>query len=107
MRLSELEPEFIKILDEKSHMPSSLTEADGLFFLCPKCFAENKGPVGTHAIICWRPRVSQDRDPKPGRWEFVGTGIDDLKLVAGSSSILLTSGCMAHFFIRDGRIDLA
>lgn len=37
-------------------------------------------------------RAPPDVDPKPGRWEFHGTGYADLSLVAGSSSILLTSG---------------
>ena len=30
----------------------ALTEADGVWFLCPKCFAANGGAVGTHAVIC-------------------------------------------------------
>ena len=110
LRLAELEPEFIKIIDERSHRPCELSEADGLFFLCPVCFTKNGGPVGTHGIILWRPHVPKERSPKAGRWEFVGTGIEDLSLVAGSSSILLVtgpSGCGAHFFIRNGGVDLA
>jgi hypothetical protein len=42
--------------------------------------------------------------PTPGRWDFQGTGLQDLTLVAGSSSVLLTGGCRAHFFVRDGEI---
>ena len=82
-----------------------LVEADGIWFLCPKCFAANGGPRGTHGVLCWRPRVPADVDPKPGRWEFHGTGLDDLSLVAGSSSILLQGGCGAHFWIRNGSIE--
>ncbi len=33
-----------------------------------------------------------------------GTGIADLTLVAGSSSVALQGGCKAHFFVRDGAI---
>ena len=83
----------------------SLEDAAGVMFLCPACFAENRGPVGTHGVMCWSPRVSQDYVPRPGRWKLVGVSIDDLSLVAGSSSVLLTGGgCGAHFFVTEGRI---
>lgn len=105
MRLAELEPEFLKITSPREHKRvEAITEADGIIFKCPKCFEANGGTVGTHSVICWRPHVPTDRHPKPGRWQFVGTGIDDLTLAAGSSSILLTAGCEAHFFIRNGEI---
>lgn len=83
----------------------SVAEADGVVFLCPKCFQENNGPVRTHSVVCWRPRVPQGENIEgPGRWEFEGTGLHDLTLVAGSSSVLLTGGCNAHFFVRGGEI---
>jgi hypothetical protein len=72
--------------------------------LCPKCFDDPPvGRIGTHSVLCWSPTVSQDHDPKPGRWNLVGTSIDDLTLVAGSSSVLIQGGCDAHFFVRNGR----
>jgi hypothetical protein len=85
----------------------ALEQADALMFLCPKCFAENGGPRGTHRVICNRPRVPLREGiyVGPGRWEFQGTGIDDLSLVAGSSSVLLLGGCNAHFFVRNGAIE--
>ena len=82
-----------------------IEDADGVEFLCPKCFKTNGGRIGTHAVICWRPRVPPEVDPKPGRWEFQGTSLDDLTLVAGSSSVLLHGGCGAHFFVRGGAIE--
>lgn len=82
----------------------TVAEADGVIFLCPKCFTANGGSVGTHSVICWRPHVPQTEDPKPGRWEFQGTGLADLTLVAGSSSVLLQGGCNAHFFVRASEI---
>ncbi len=83
----------------------AIAEADGVRLLCPKCHDDPPvGPVGTHAIICWSPKISQDHDPKPGRWNLVGTSLDDLTLVAGSSSVLIQGGCLAHFFVRDGRV---
>ena len=82
-----------------------LAHADGLRFLCPKCYDDPPaGPVGTHSMICWSPKISQDHEPRPGRWGAVGTSIEDLTLVAGSSSVLIQGGCNAHFFVRQGRV---
>lgn len=93
--------------DDDKHFTyvDSIAEADGIFFVCPKCWTENGGDrKGVHGIICWRPRVPQTTSPTPGRWEFEGTGYGDLTLVAGSSSILLTGGCAWHGFIRNGDV---
>jgi hypothetical protein len=82
----------------------AIGQADGIRMLCPKCYDDPPvGPVGTHSLICWSPKISQDHVPRPGRWNLVGTSIDDLTLVAGSSSVLLQGGCDAHFFVRNGR----
>jgi len=114
MRLTALEPSFLKRLDDKTFQRGvTFTEADGIIFLCPKCILANKGPVGTHSVICWRPHVPQTTTPVPGRWEFQGTGFDDLTLVAGSSSVLLKGECLEpggtwgpgwHGFIRAGEV---
>jgi hypothetical protein len=110
IRLAELEARFVKILppDAAGHAVFQtdvpIAEADGVLFLCPTCFRANGGRVGTHSVLCWRPHVPQDRSPTPGRWELVGTGLGNLSLSAGSSSIHLQSGCGAHFFVRDGEI---
>ena len=84
----------------------ALAEADGVWFLCPKCYAQNGGCVGTHAVICWFVgRVPDDVDPKPGRWTATGTGLSDLTFVPSvgrSHSVLLTAGCGWHGFIADG-----
>ena len=106
MRLTELEPRFLKIISDTTHREvESIDDADGIIFLCPVCFKKNNGPVGTHSVICWQPHVPLTRSPKPGRWNFVGAGIHDLTLKAGSSSIKLEGGCNAHFFIRNGNIE--
>jgi hypothetical protein len=107
MRLTELEPQFLK-RSGNVHEYVSIADADGIFFLCPACFAANKGNVGTHGIICWQPHVPQTESPGPGRWSFQGTGYEDLTLVAGSSSILLNGApCKAHFYVRNGEIVLS
>lgn len=40
--------------DAEYHIPvDRLEEAQGVRFLCPKCFAANGGKVGTHRVVCW------------------------------------------------------
>lgn len=108
-----LEPQLIRLLPPRDgrrfeHVPQSLItdDVDGIAFLCPLCYERNGGPVGTHQVLCWRPRVPAGIEPGPGRWELTGTGLSDLTLVAGSSSVLLggLGGCGANFFIRAGRV---
>jgi len=108
MRLVDLEPTFLKREDD-THFKTGVSrdEADGVMFLCPKCFMDDPaGPVGTHPVVCWAPGVPQTTHPIPGRWSLVGTGFDDLSLVAGSSSIKLTTGCMWHGFVTNGEVTL-
>lgn len=105
MRLTELEPTFVKrISDHEFFTVENLILADGICFLCPKCFQEKGDSKGVHSIICWAPNVPQTTSPTPGRWEMLGTGFEDLELKAGSSSVLLDGGCRAHFFIRNGEV---
>jgi hypothetical protein len=108
MRLTDLSPEWLKVeTPTRFTIVDSIEKADGIYFLCPKCWAANGGPVGVHGVICWRPHVPNPPTPGPGRWEFQGTGFTDLTLVAGSSSVLLVGGCAAHFFIRSGEIAMS
>lgn len=89
------------------HDVDALSDAQGVLFLCPKCFVANGGPVGTHSVLCWflGRGVLDTEEPKPGRWNALGTGLSDLTLQAGSSSILLTGeGCKWHGFIRGGEV---
>ena len=94
MKLTALEPTFLKIIDDTHYQyVDDIAGADGVMFLCPKCFGHNSGPVGTHQVLCWAPHVPQTHFPRPGRWSLHGTGYSDLTLRAGSSSVLLTSWC--------------
>jgi len=113
MRLTELEPQFLryeKQPDGAIVFPyvERIEEAQGIEFLCPKCFAANGGPVGTHAVICWsRSRgVPEDAEPGPGRWKLDGSGYSDLTLNAdppsGARSVELKGGCGWHGFITNG-----
>lgn len=108
MRLTELEPRFQRIVEPGKLLQEvdRLQDAQGVLFLCPKCFVENGGPVGTHSVLCWflGRGVPDSEAPGPGRWEAVGTDFDDLTLQASSSSILLTTGCRWHGYIRNGDV---
>ena len=112
MRLTELDPEFLKLGEKPGHIchVENIDEAQGIWFLCPKCFAANGGRVGTHGIICWSKSrgVPDDVDPKPGRWKLDGTGFHDLTLNAepgkSRSVLLLGDGCKWHGFITNGEI---
>jgi hypothetical protein len=105
MRLSELEPFFLKFVDE-SHFAKveKVTEADGIMFLCPVCWKANGGAQGTHVVLCWTPKVPREIEPKPGRWNFQGTGVEDLTFVASPPSVQLQGGCNAHFRVENGEI---
>lgn len=114
-RLRDLEATFRVITEIRdselaSHREGTFAEAQGVLFLCPKCFTANGGAVGTHSVLCWsRSRgVPDSVRPKPGRWTLQGTSIDDLTLdgdpVGNARSVLLTSdgGCAWHGFVNNG-----
>lgn len=101
--LTELHAAFIKRSGTGWRTDATFADCDGVSFLCPLCYLANFGPVGTHSIICWKPHVPQDVRPGPGRWNHQGSGLPDLSLRAGSSSIfLMQSGCRWHGFVENG-----
>lgn len=136
MRLTDLEPQFVRYgkTEAGSHLGRKLpdgttqwggfevntifhvatvAEAQGIMFLCPKCFAANNGKVGTHRVLCWsRSRgIADDVQPNPGRWTLEGTDYADLTLNGdavggnGARSVLLTGpGCGWHGFITNGEV---
>lgn len=112
VKLTELEPEWLRVVMEGRWREVPMAEAQGLLFLCPKCFVANGGAVGTHSVICWSRSagVSDDEPPKPGRWTWHGTGFEDLTLESdppgGSRSVLLTGGCGWHGFITNGEVTI-
>lgn len=85
----------------------TVAEADSLWFLCPKCFRQNGGPVGTHGIrvdflgrrvpahIC----IHNDQG-QPVWWSVEGTSIED---ITTNPSILILGGCAWHGWIRSGQ----
>lgn len=101
-----------KVTGPREYTPrvKTLAEAHGLFFLCPRCFQANGGPVGTHGVLVTfegrgAPAGSGSRNSKGDiRWRVSGSCFEDLTV---EPSILIKGGgCDAHFFIRNGVIDL-
>lgn len=109
-RLSVLEPEWLCYVGPNLRRldPTQLEHADGIIFLCPKCFAAaGEKTLGVHSVICWFVgRVPAEASPGPGRWTPKGTGFSDLTFVPapghGAVSVALTGGCEWHGFIRNG-----
>lgn len=98
-----------EIVGEQVYLPTveKLAEADGVMYLCPLCFKNNGGAIGTHRVLNWFVgKVPDDVDPKPGRWNPSGTGLHDLTFVGpGAVSVLLTGGCGWHGFVSNGNAD--
>ena len=115
MKLRDLEPTFVKVTSPNGSYQCDvpMAEAQGVDFLCPRCFLANSGPVGTHHILCWsRSRGAPDDIlPRPGRWALVGTSLDDLTLDSDppgtARSVQITSGCCAHFYVTNGEVTWA
>jgi hypothetical protein len=101
----------LQFVDEtrRRHEPAlTPATADGVQFLCPKCYAANRGPVGTHTVLCWFVgKVPPDAGPGPGRWTPQGADLAALTFIPGfpprPCSVKLTGGCGWHGYVRDGR----
>lgn len=110
--LRELEGKLLRILSERTYSTRirSVARAQGVFFLCPRCFTKNRGPIGTHGVICWflDRGVPADLPPLPGRWVPAGNGLADLTFIGPSSaSVQLLGGCNWHGFVRSGEATLS
>lgn len=112
MKLTDLDPQFLCYAPEGDKIVwrhvETIEQAQGVRFLCPKCFAANNGPGGTHGVVCWsRSRgVPDEARPGPGRWALVGTGFHDLTLNADppntARSVQLNGGCDWHGVVTNG-----
>jgi hypothetical protein len=131
MRLSDLKPRFYKHSVEpagKGHgrplpdgtiqwggfpvdtfsVVENIADADRVSFLCPKCFSDNGGEVGTHRIaVDFIGRGTPDDacmhndQGQPVRWSFQGSSLEDLTL---GPSIAIIGGCAWHGFVEQGGI---
>jgi hypothetical protein len=102
MRLADLEAEFVATTAHGYRRVETFREAQGVFHLCPKCFAANGGAIGTHGCISWFADrgVPSTAVPVP-RWQASGSSLDDLTLWP---SIQLVGGCNWHGYIRNGML---
>ena len=106
MRLADLEAALLRY-ESPTIMGKvdDLTDAQGIRFLCPKCYAANNGPVGTHMVLCWFADrgVPAEASPGPGRWRPSGDSIETLSFVGpGATSVFLQGGCGWHGFVLNG-----
>lgn len=124
VQLIDLDPAFYRVVEPgRWQRVEHIDEAQGLRFLCPKCYLANRGAIGTHSVICWsRSRgVADTETPGPGRWKIEGTAFHDLTLNAdlpsGARSIDLTvrkprtaedgpwtPSCGWHGFVTNGEV---
>jgi hypothetical protein len=116
MKVTDLSPQFLQYEKRGDNTylqyTDDMTKAQGVMFLCPKCFVQNNGKIGTHCIICWsRSRgTPEDVAPLPGRWSIEGTSMEKLTLNGdavgggGARSVVLTGGCEWHGFITNGEV---
>lgn len=103
MRFIELEPKFFKVDNSKGNTSlrhvDTIEEADGVRYLCPKCFEQKRNHA--HSVICYKPGVELSYDAGPGRWPMTGTGFEDLTL---TPSVQLLGGCGWHGFVTNGEV---
>lgn len=105
MKLTELDPHWLSHATDLSFREDApgvgITDAQGVMFLCPRCFRE-KGEVGTETVVCWfRNRgVPVGLEPGPARWDVTGTSFVDLTL---SPSVNVDNEHW-HGFVTNGEI---
>src|SRR3546814_10262771 len=91
MKLTDLEAKFVIRTENGFHSGDDVTieNAQGLWYLCPQCYAKNGGARGTHHVLNWSSGrgVPADASPGPGRWTPSGAGIADLSFVPGNPPI--------------------
>ena len=106
MKLVDLEPRWMRHSVgewfENDDGTLTIATAQGIAFLCPRCFKKNGGPVGTETILVWfRDRgVPADETPGPGRWTPNGTDFHDFSLTPSVN----VSNEHWHGFVTSGEI---
>jgi hypothetical protein len=106
VRLVDLDAALTVAVDDRHYRRADPGEgmetAQGIVFLCPRCFYRNGGAVGTHMVICWfEGRGVPASVPPTGRWKAYGLCLEDLSL---APSIMIPDGCRWHGFVRDGEV---
>jgi hypothetical protein len=88
----------------------TLAEAQGIHFLCPKCYTENNGATGTHLVeVTFEGKGALPHQGihgsggSPTRWNVSGTNFEDLST---TPSILCIGGCAWHGYITSGEVSI-
>ena len=101
----ELDGQLLALEDDNTfrHV-DTVAEADGIRFLCPKCFQENNGPIGTHSIVIFFSKCPKAQQLMGhSGWNAAGRDLSDLTFTGpGAASVLLKTGCKYHGFIKNG-----
>lgn len=83
----------------------TLAEADGVQFICPKCFKEDPDAEYPHEVTLWFSsigKLSEKIQGHPG-WNKSGSSLEDLTFVPpGAVSVLIKARCCWHGFVKNG-----
>lgn len=86
MKLVELDGRLVRLGDEAEGGGRSILnvervdQADGVIFLCPGCYRQNGGDVGTHSVLIWIVGRVPAAETPTSRWQASGTSAADLTL---------------------------
>lgn len=127
MKLIDLEPQFVRYEQRIEQYDTvngpitgprdyqiyvkTLAEAQGITFLCPKCFkVNNNSNQGTHSVEATFAnrgvpdnQGTHNKNKLPVRWSVSGSHYHDLTT---HPSILLPDGCNWHGFITNGEVSI-
>ncbi len=84
----------------------TFAEAHGVKFLCPKSFAADGGPRGSHSVYIWfegspvPPEIGRNKEGQTVRWRASGTSLDDLTLTPSIQEE--DDACQWHGFVTNG-----
>lgn len=102
MYIKDLDAQFLKIgADNSLIYVYNIEDAQGIVFLCPKCYLANNGAIGTHSIICWfmGRGVPEELNRESRRWVLEGSSYDNITF--GDAGIF-SECCKWHGHVENG-----
>jgi hypothetical protein len=101
--LIELEAAFIRLCRTGFERVERLSLAQGVTFLCPKCFLANaRSKYGVHSVLFWFDGRRVPEYVKPAaRWHPSDASLAHLSFVP--PTVRLIDGCAWHGNVRNGR----
>jgi len=103
VKLTALDPALYRVSAPGCYTPvTDLAEAQGVMFLCPRCFAVKGSVAGVHSVMVWfRGRDVPPDETPAARWVVSGYDLNDLTL---KPSIHIQTGCKWHGFVIAGDV---